>query len=320
MIAPAKLLLCCLCNEPPEIPIATAAAMMECEGGRCARFNGDQVMLKFCSGLILAALLTVQPLLAEAITPEDSLVLDRWEVELGGFATGLNTRIRFDEVVGNQGTTIDLEEDLGYDNNEAVFSITAARMIGRRHHLSLTYLDVSREGFVEADSEIEWGDEIFPVGASLASSYDAEFLGLNYTYWVRSQEKSAWGPTVSLIVFSTGSALFLQGEGSGPGFSRDDDFSVDVPLIQVGFKFRQAMSQKWVFAAEAAFVAFDDIDDFSGDVISGGVTFEHRTWKNFGFGGGYRLRDFDIDSGEKRTLGQYVFEMRGLVFFGRLAF
>jgi hypothetical protein len=275
-------------------------------------------VIRVFAGIALMALLVAQPTLAEAIAPEESLVLDRWEFQIGGFAAGLNTRIRFDEVVGNQGTTVDLEDDLGYDNNDFVFSVSAARMIGRRNQLVLTYLNVDREGFVEADREIEWGDEIFPVGASLGSSYDAEFLSLAYTYWVRSREKSAWGPVVGLIQFSTGSALFLQGQGGGPGFSRETDFSIDVPVVQVGLKFRQALSQKWVFSAEGAFVVFDDIDDFSGDVISGAVNFEHRTWEKFGFGVGYRLRDFDIDSGETRSLGNYVFELRGLYLYGRV--
>jgi len=261
-----------------------------------------------------------QPVLAEAIKPEESLVLDRWEFQIGGFAAGLNTRIRFDEVVGNQGTTIDLEDDLGFDNNEAVLSLSAARTIGRRHHLELHYLEVDRKGFTESDRELQWGDEVFPVGASLASTYDAEFVALLYTHWVRSREKSAWGPMVGLIQFSTGSSLFLQGQGGGPGFSRETDVSIDVPVIQIGLKYRQALSRKWVFSAEGGFVVFDDIDDFSGDVLSGGVNFEHRTWEKFGFGGGYVLRDFDIDSGEKRTLGQYVFELRGFTFYGRLAF
>ena len=38
---------------------------------------------------------------------------------------------------------------------------------------------------------------------------------------------------------------------------------------------------------EGGFVVFDDIDDISGDFLSGGVSFEHPTCEKFGFGGAY---------------------------------
>jgi hypothetical protein len=269
-------------------------------------------------GVVFAALFAVPPVLAQPVTPEESLVLDRWEINIGAFATGINTQVRFDTPI-NKGTTINLEDDLGFDNNELVFSFTLAGMIGKRHQLELNYFEIDRSGLITTEFEIEWGDVVYPIQTDLITTYDSEFIGLNYTYWVRAREKSAWGATVGLVAFSTGTSAAIRATGSeGPGIGRDTEFAVDVPVLQVGLKWRQALSQKWVFIGDAAAIAFDDIDDFSGDVISGGVSFEYRAWQKFGFGGGYRLRDFDIDSGEKRNLGNYKFEIRGLYLYARV--
>jgi hypothetical protein len=276
---------------------------------------------RISSVVLLTFLVAVCAARAEAIKPEDSRVADRWEFNLGGLVTGLNTVVRFDEVVGNQGTTLNLEDDLGFDSSELVLDVGIARVLGRRHILALDYLEVDREGSLTTSTEIVWGDEVFPVNARLNSFYDAEFISLTYTYLVRSREKSAWGPVIGLVLFSTGSGVDVAGGAEiGPGVSVASDFSIDVPVPLIGIEYRQALPKRWVFVTKAAFVKFDDIDDLSGDVIIGGASFEHHTWEKVGFGVGFGLRDFDIDSGEKRTLGQYRFEVRGFNGYLRVGF
>lgn len=277
-------------------------------------------MTRVLTGVVLLALMAAPPARAQPVTPEESLVLDRWEIVLGAFATGLNTQVRFDEVVGNQGTTVNLEDDLGFDDSEGVFSMSVAGMIGKRHHLELAYLEVDRTGFVTTQFEIQWGDEIFPVNSELDSFYDAEFIALDYTYWVRSRERSAWGPTFGLVMFSTGSGVTLRGTAQiGDGIDiAGSDIEVDVPIPLIGIRWRQAVADKWVFLAGGSFIDFEDIDDFTGDVITGKVAVEYRAWDKFGFGLGWRIREFDVDSGERRTLGQYKFELRGFYLYGRI--
>jgi hypothetical protein len=268
---------------------------------------------------VLLALAPSQLAAATPVTPEESRVLDRWAIQVGGFATGLNTKIRFDEVIGNRGTTVNLEEDLGFDDNDVVLQLSASRIIGRRHMVHLNYFEIDRDGFTTLDREIEWGDETLELGAEVVSRYQTEFIGLSYTYWVRSREKSAWGPFVGLVSFSTATEVGVEGRG-GIGLSTAGEFDVDVPVVQVGLRYRQYLGKKWRFACQGGFVAFDDIDDFSGDVISATVAFEHQTWEKFAFGLGYGLRDFDIDSGEKRALGNFTYEIRGFYFYGQVGF
>ncbi|MDX1382241.1 MAG: hypothetical protein R3190_01290, partial [Thermoanaerobaculia bacterium] len=83
---------------------------------------------------------------------------------------------------------------------------------------------------------------------------------------------------------------------------------------------RLALSSRFVFRVDGGFLVFTDIDDFDGTVFTGRAAFEHRTWDHFGFGAGLILQDYDVDSGEKRLLGKYRFQMRGLYFYARLAF
>ncbi|MDX1383176.1 MAG: hypothetical protein R3190_05990, partial [Thermoanaerobaculia bacterium] len=163
--------------------------------------------------LLLAAALVAIEAGAEPVTPEASRVLDRWELELGGFALRINTELRFDGVGDRPGTVINFEDDLGYDKNEEVPKLAVSRHFGKRHRLEVSYWDVSRGAASQIESEIRWGEEVFPVAADVVGFYDAEFLNVDYTYWVRSREGSAWGPTFGLSSFDTGTGIALAGAG-----------------------------------------------------------------------------------------------------------
>jgi hypothetical protein len=265
---------------------------------------------------VVACSLSV-PVLAQPVTVEESDVLQRWELNLGGFITGLRTVVRFDEIAGNGGTEVNLEDDLGYSDRDDIFRFSAAYLIGRRHQIGVSYYESHREGLMTIDEEIRWGDETFPIGADVTSFYDAELGAVEYTYWARSRERSALGASFGLVGFGLSSGAALLDRTTPIGFKVESDFSLDVPVPQFGVRYRRALSERWLFKVGASFVIFEDIDDFSGDVISGALTFEYDVWRKLALGGGFALQDFDIDSGEKRTLGKYVFEVRGLYFYLR---
>lgn len=252
---------------------------------------------------------------AQPVGADQSLVLDRWEITLGGFVTGLDTEVRFDEIAGNGGTSVNLEDDLGFDDQDTVLRLRAARLLGRRHQVGFNYFATERRGLVTADQEIQWGDEVFPVGSRVASFYDAEFVGIDYTYWLRSRERSAFGVTAGLVVFSLSSGADLIASADRVTVTVATDFSLDVPVPQIGLRYRRALGRRWELVTSAAFIVFDDIDDFTGDVITGDLALHYQAWRRVGLGGGFALQDFDIDSGEKRTLGNYRFELRGLYFY-----
>ena len=89
------------------------------------------------------------------VSVDESKVLDRWTFIIGGFLTGLDTNIRLDSPNGNFGTTINLEDDLGFSNSESVPRLDLAVILGKRHQISVGYFETDRDSSTTLTEEIE---------------------------------------------------------------------------------------------------------------------------------------------------------------------
>ena len=96
---------------------------------------------------VLALAVVASPM-AAAVGPDESLVLDRWELQLGGFLTKLSTTIKFEETENRPPAEISFEDDLDFDDADRIFRFSVARLFGKRHELRLTYFSLKRDSNV----------------------------------------------------------------------------------------------------------------------------------------------------------------------------
>jgi hypothetical protein len=253
---------------------------------------------------------------AGGVSVDQSKVLDRWTLRLGGFLTGLDTKLRLDSPSGGEGTTIDLEDDLGFSNSQSVPRIELRLILGKRHQINGGWYRTDRDSRTTLTEELEWGDEVFPIDIDVAAFYETDFINLGYTYWFYSSEKTAVGVTGGLIyaTLSAGIGVDLPGQD----LTVEEDLSTDVPLPQLGFSISTYLGKSFVFAGRLGYIAFD-LDDWSGDVSSASAAIEHRTWKNFGFGLGYAHTNYDIDASAADFLGEFEYNDSGFEIYGRAA-
>ena len=250
------------------------------------------------------------------VSVDESKVLDRWTFIVGGFLTGLDTNIRLDSPNGNFGTTINLEDDLGFSNSESVPRLDLAVILGKRHQISLGYYKTDRDSSTTLTREIEWGGETFPISADVGAFYDTEFLTLSYTYWFYSSETTALGVTGGLTGASLGAGIGVS--LLGQGVSAEDDISTDLPVPQLGFSARTYLGKKFVLNGALGYIAFN-LDDWEGSVATALVSAEYRAWKNFGFGLGYSYSDYDVDALSADFLGKFQYTISGFTLYGRAA-
>jgi hypothetical protein len=242
--------------------------------------------------------------------------LDRWIFRIGGFLTGLDTNIRLDSPSGRFGTTINLEDDLGFSSSESVPRLNLGFILGKRHQISAGWYKTDRDSSTTLQEEIDWGDETFPVNLDVRAFYNTEFINFAYTYWFYSSEKTALGVTGGLVFFSIGAGVGAA--ASGPGIQVEEDLSSEVPVPQLGFSVNTYLGRRFVFSGGLGYIAFD-LDDWEGDVATARVGIEHRTWKNFGFGLGYGYSSYDIDANASEFLGKFEYTIDGFEIYFRAA-
>lgn len=98
------------------------------------------------------------------------------------------TEIEGDTTVGFKslsGVSIDVEDDLGYDEEEAVLG--ARIILGTGHQLGVEYLEAAFEGLNELDRSITFGDQTFRASATLASKVDITAIRAFYRFTMGSE-------------------------------------------------------------------------------------------------------------------------------------
>ena len=173
--------------------------------------------------IAFALLLAVSAASARAggVSVDQSKVLDRWTLDIGGFVTGLSTDIRLDNPFdSSQGTEISLEDDLGFSSSETVPRLRLSFIMGKRHQISGGWYKTDRTNTTTITEEIEWGDEVFPIDIDLGAFLDIEFIDVAYTFWFYSSETTALGITGGLVLatLSSGVGVALIGQ----------DFDIDI--------------------------------------------------------------------------------------------
>jgi len=267
--------------------------------------------------VVLTLLISFSAVSAYAgVSVDESLVLDRWTFRVGGFLTGLSTDLRLDSPTGGEGTTISLEDDLGFSSSETIPRLNLSVILGKRHQVGVGWYKTDRDSETTLTRDIEWGDETFPINVDIGGFYNTEFLTVSYTYYFYSSETTALGIQGGLVYANLGAGIGIR--LAGPGFEAEEDLSSDIPVPQLGFSVRTYLGKRFVFNGALGYVAFD-LDDWEGSVATALVGVEHRTWKNFGFGLGYSYSAYDVDAKSKDFLGRFEYIIDGFEIYGRAA-
>lgn len=142
----------------------------------------------------LALLCPAVPALAQEM---DTDVPQKFWFEIGGFRVASQTDLRLNGVL--PGENVSLERDLNVPNNTNRVYLESFWRPGRRHQVSLNWTVVKRDGAgITLGREIQWGDDVFRVGAEVSATNDTNFLSGVYRFALYKNERFEIGPAVGL--------------------------------------------------------------------------------------------------------------------------
>ncbi len=245
-------------------------------------------------------------------------LIDRWEINLGSYFTGIDTTIRLDPELDIPGTPIDFEKDLEFDESEVLPRISVALLLGKRHQFRLGYYRTDREASGRVRQEFEWGDLVFPIDVGYRAFVDVKFIEASYTLYFVAKEKPAIGGILGLVFLDASAGIALDAFGIGIG--GEADFQTDLPVPQIGLTLRQMLPARFVLTGTGMFLSINNISGVSGDMWNANVALENRTFKNFGFGVAYTVTSIGIESEREDFPGKLDFEIGGFQLYLRFGF
>lgn len=185
--------------------------------------------------LVLLFSLVLSPTLGHA-DPEPGE--EMFIFHLGYFLPSFDTKLRVNNDAG-QGDDVNAEDDLGLDSQETIIRGDVTWRISPRNRLTLGYFNFGRTGTRTIDKEIEIGDEIYPVGATLDTDFNFTVIPISYYFSFYKSDELEFGAGLGL----QWSVITLDIEGSASAGNLDGnrearaDASAPLPLLGVDLKY-----------------------------------------------------------------------------------
>jgi len=248
----------------------------------------------FRNALITAAAVGAMSLAAPPVSAQhdSSPLFEKFNLKLEGSWVGLATEVRLDSEALGRGTTLSFEDDLELGSSKTIPTIAFEWQIARRHRLGVRWQDISRDASSQALTEIQWGDEIIPVDASIALGFDISQAFLDYTFFPWVNERWAAGFGLGIRVMEVQASLSWHGENI------DDEGATDVsgtgPLPYVYFEYRRLLGDSWRLNAGLGWLHVK-IDNIDGGQYIGRLGIEYLLGRSWGFGGAVNLSTIDVD-------------------------
>lgn len=226
----------------------------------------------------------------------------------GVFLPAFDRTVRVDNTNLGIGTEIDLENDLGLDDTQTTFYGNAYWRFFPRHRIGLGYFRFKDEATATARRDLQIGDEIFPVGASISSEFKFEIFPIHYSYSFIKREKMEFSGTLGLHWYRINLAVAGSASLAGLDPNLEVTAKANAPLPLLGLQFQYHFTPKWTAGIHAEAFALS-YSDYSGSLVNLAVRTEYWFFNHLGAGlavNGFRL-DFEVDSDDWRGEAEYKY-------------
>lgn len=251
----------------------------------------DALRNVLCAGALAACAL---PAWAQDI-PSHPALKDRFYFAAGAFSPKTSTTAQFDSNRLGVGTDIDFEKTLGMETSKTVPTLLGRVRLGERWRIEAEYFALNRTGERQLNTQIQWGDTVYPVNANVQSSFDFFDLRVSAGYAFFKTPDKELGIGLGLHVAKYAIALTANAIGT-----EDEDVLAPLPVLSLYGQF--ALTDRWAVGGRFDWLSLT-YDKYSGSLRSHGIDILYQPFKHVGIGLGYRSLFISLDAeGDRGTL------------------
>lgn len=227
------------------------------------------------------------------VTPTVSLAADKapspWKkfsVNAGVFYPAFNSGFRLDSKTLGRGTEIDVEDDLNLDSELSTFRVEAKWRFFPEHQLEFTYYNISRSSFHSPTRTLQFGDQSFTLGFTVATETNIEIYKIAYTWSFLQTRDYELGISIGANVMDTEFKL------SAPIVGEEAE-AVTAPLPVLGLRGAYAFNPDLVLSAGTDFF-YIEYEDFRGRLLDLNVSLEYYFLDHSSLSIGYSFFDVEV--------------------------
>ncbi|WP_053990163.1 hypothetical protein [Mangrovimonas sp. TPBH4] len=244
--------------------------------------------------------------------------LKRFKISAGLFFPWNDTEVRvgstnFDDF----GTTINLEDDLGFEKTTFSFFANAEWRISRRSRLALDFFYLNRKSTYTLEEEIEFGDNVYPVDANLEAYFNMNIYRLYYSYTIFAKPKYEIGALIGAHVLFTD--VGIKADSGNVEAELNDSFDFIAPVPDIGVWFDILLSQRFSLYTNINYLGLT-IDNIKGRIFSSNATLAYQLYKGLSLKAGFTSLDIKVETTRKHLDGYFKWGYNGPTFTVNYAF
>lgn len=290
-----------------------------CSFGASSAAPARRRAIVFGPAAILAGLSLALPATARAqeIDPDP-----RFWLEAGVYLPDADTEIGVFEPDRSRGTTITLEDELGFETDASSIDVTLGAKLDDDFFAEGSFFAIRRDSSAILDERIEVEDVIYDVGAAVDSEFETDVYRFSIGYRILARESFELSALLGAHV--TDFSFLVEGEGSvaeGSGGTEAGAIrsgrTVLAPLPVVGLqgKFRPL---KWLELRARGDVFDIEIDAYDGRLVNLEASATAAITRNIAAGVAYRSTDYRVRVDEDTFAADLDYLLDGVRVFVKL--
>lgn len=270
--------------------------------------------------LLASALFGVANLHAAERNPLESKLI----IDAGWFFMSTDMRVRVDgETSDELGSDVDYDDTFGIGDFDRFRGEVLWRIGERgRHAVRGMYFENNRSATRSIERDVEFGDETFPVGATVTATSEATVAQLSYEYAFMRREKYelAGGIGVHYIELGLGLSGTVTSQGGSASRSAAADAATEAPLPVLGLRGLWRLSETFYVTGQVQYF-YLEFDPYKGSLVDLKATIVWQPTDHFGVGVGYNDFGFRFDIEDERDFdGRLSWDYGGAMAFATFSF
>ena len=252
------------------------------------------------AAIALAAAATVDA--AEGIVPHHPALEDRFYFSAGAFFPQTTTSAQLQNSTTGFGANVDFENALGMATDKSVPIVSGRWRLGERWRVEAEYFQLNRSATKVIDRDIQWGDTVYPLNASVSSKFNFSDLRVSagYAFFRRPDKEVGIGAGLHIAQYD----VSLSANGSATETSA---VTAPLPVLSVYSQF--ALTERWALSARLdRFVL--KYDKFNGSISAVGLDLMYQPLRHVGVGLGTRALyiDASAENNHRKAIFRQTFQ------------
>ncbi len=223
---------------------------------------------------------------------------------LSGFWAEVDSTARVAGPLGQIGTLLDLERDLGLEESGLRFIGGLGYQFNRRHGIDLSYFDLKRSAEQTLIRDVEFGGDRFDRQAMIESSFDIEIWRLSYAYAFLDRPRHRATAQIGMH-FARLDASLNRATGA-----RRASASADAPLPVIGIGYAYRISPRWMLDLRGQIFRLR-IDEIDGSIDNFSAAVAVAPLRTINLFAGYNYYRIDADITKRLWNGQAKVDFKG---------